>query len=138
MSDFILPALGTSELADLIRSAVGAGPFEEVVVRTPQFTRIDGNDPWWTPQRAADFDALKTAPDDFLRSLGLGIWDEEDGKQHWLYPGEWFNAIPEGYPLVCIDGKTYAHNRDETDDDIRFGCLAYGFVRAPQGKEGEK
>jgi hypothetical protein len=48
MNEFKLAPLGENELADRIRAAIGAGPFEEVVVRTPQFTRTDGNDPWWT------------------------------------------------------------------------------------------
>lgn len=124
-----LPQVGASELADQIRSAIGAGMFEEVTVILPQFDRTDGNDPWWFPQSAEDLDSIKRAPSDFLRKLGLGLWSGDNGVEHWLYPGEWYKHIPEGYEMACIDGETEAFKTGETDDDIRYGCLAYGFTR---------
>jgi hypothetical protein len=125
----ILPQVGVSELADRIRSAIGAGMFEEVSVLLPQFERVDANAPWWFPTSAADLDSIKDAPSDFLRRLGLGIWSNDNGIEHWLYPGEWYDSIPEGYPMACIDGETEEFKKGETDNDIRYGCLAYGFTR---------
>ncbi len=127
MTEFMLPPLGDNELSDRIREALDE-PFGDVQVMTPQFTRTNGCDPWWTPSSAADFDAIKTAPDGFLRSLGLAKWDDDDPTL-WLYPGEWYKAIPEGYEIVDINGLHEPFKREETDDDIRFGCLAYGFIR---------
>lgn len=47
-----------------------------------------------------------------------------------LFPGEWFNVIPEGFIVTGLDGEQYPFKRDEADDDIRFGCLPYG-IRKP-------
>lgn len=131
-----LAPLGINELADRIRAAIGAGAFEEVEVMLPQFDRTDANEPWWWPTSAADLDAIRAAPRDFLKSLGLGLWDDEGGKEHWLYPAEWYDSIPEGYPLVSISGRTAPFRRGVTDDDRRCGMLAYGFVRATATPEG--
>lgn len=128
MSEGILPPLGENALADAIRAAVGAGAWEEVRVLTPQFERTDGNHPWWFPQSAADLDAIKGAPSAFLRSLGCGLWDDENGVQHWLYPGEWYRHIPAGYEVLTINGEREPFEPGKTDDR-RFGCLAYGFTR---------
>ena len=130
MAEFRLKDLGQSELADRIRAVIGAEPFEEVVIQTPQFERTDGNDPWWTPTSAADLDALRAAPDQFLRSLGCGLWEENGDLQHWLYPGEWYGHIPAGYEVIDICGEVEPFKPNVTDDDIRGGCLAYGFCRA--------
>lgn len=46
-----------------------------------------------------------------------------------LFPGEWFDIIPEGFEVTDINGLTYRHNKETADDDIRYGCLAYGIRR---------
>jgi hypothetical protein len=46
-----------------------------------------------------------------------------------LFPGEWFNIIPEGFLVTDLFGEQYAFIKEKSDDDIRFGCLAYGIRR---------
>lgn len=43
-----------------------------------------------------------------------------------LFSKEWYNIIPNGFMVTGLFGETYEFERDVTDDDIRFGCLAYG------------
>jgi hypothetical protein len=130
MGDFKLPQLGVSESADRVRAAIGAGDWEEVLIQTPQFDRVDGNEPWWFPKTAADLDAIRTAPAEVLRSMGCGLWDNDGGQEHWLYPAEWYDHIPEGHEMVSISGQREPMQRGVTDDDRRMGVLAYGFTRA--------
>lgn len=129
MAEGYLPEFGENDLADKIRAAIGVGAFEEVRVLTPQFERLEGDEPWWTPQSAADLDSIQDAPTDLLFSLGCRVWDKEGGVVHWLYPGEWYDHIPDDYSVVTINDKSERFKQGVTDDDIRFGCLAYGFKR---------
>jgi len=46
-----------------------------------------------------------------------------------LLPGEWYNSIPEGFKLYSITGREERFKKGVTDDDQRFGCLAYGILR---------
>ena len=75
-----------------------------------------------------------------LRELGLRPWNDPDDfdpvwdkpifRDHvlWLLPGEWFERLPPNLTLVDIFGKPC--QAADADDDIRFGCLAYGFLLA--------
>jgi hypothetical protein len=133
----VLVPVGQNELADKIRTAIGAGSDEVVEVVTPQFTRPVGEpgpanpsrDPkWWAALREMDYNALK--------EMGLGVWDKRDGKALMLIPGEWYDFIPSGFEIVDICGFDFAklHTEPEffvpgeTDNDIQFGHLAYGFI----------
>lgn len=46
-----------------------------------------------------------------------------------MFPGEWFGAIPEGFIVTGLYGEQYSFHKAIADDDIRFGCLAYGFQK---------
>lgn len=50
----------------------------------------------------------------------------------WLYPGEWYASIPEGYEVVDVFGDIEVFVPGTTDDSTRYGALPYGFIR----KEG--
>ena len=68
---------------------------------------------------------------------GLGYWDGKDdldanGAGLMLFPHEWYDCIPEGFMVECIGGETEPFKKGVTDDDRRFGMLAYG-VRAVWG-----
>lgn len=108
------------------REAVGAEPGESIELAIPQFDRIDGQS---VPLIPADLSALPKMTENELRLLGCQRWDEN----HWLYPGEWYDFIPEGHPMLCIDGSTVIFEKGKTDNDTRFGALAYGFLRIPEG-----
>ncbi len=77
-----------------------------------------------------DWDNLRTKDDASLRELGLGVWEKTDKGTHWLFPKEWYNVIPDGYLITYIDGDTEKFDRFQTDDDHRFGYLAFGFIKA--------
>ena len=46
----------------------------------------------------------------------------------WLFPDEWYSAIPAGLPIININAASELFVPGVTDDDIRFGCLAYGVL----------
>jgi hypothetical protein len=58
--------------------------------------------------------------------------DENDPrpKTHelWLFPGSWYRQIPTGFPIVSIFGELEEFEIGKTDNDIRYGCLAYGLM----------
>lgn len=47
-----------------------------------------------------------------------------------LFPAEWYNAIPNGFMVTGLYGESYPFEKGKSDDDMRFGCLAYGIRRA--------
>lgn len=117
------------DFAEKFRRAIGAKPGEAVEFATPQFKRTDGRVVTYTPNTPEEYAALPLLPAFALREIGCGVWNKGDGKTHWLYPAEWYNHIPAGTPLVCIDGDTETFEPGKTDDDRRFGMLAYGFMQ---------
>jgi hypothetical protein len=62
--------------------------------------------------------------------MGCGVWEKTDSSIHFLYPKEWYDLIPENYEIVCISGEVEHFKKGVTDDDIRFGCIAYGFIQS--------
>jgi len=138
MSQGILKASNQNPVAAAIRRAIGASETEEVQVLTPQFTRPDGEPaPASPPADREAFEALATLPDSALKELGLRAWGREfehddgteTGPMLWLFPGEWYSSIPEGFPVVDIFFREAAFARGKTDNDVRFGCLAFGITR---------
>ena len=121
--------LNDPNAGEQLREAIGLEPGEKLEVYQPQFDRIDGQS---VPPIPADLSALPKMTENELRLLGCQRWDEN----HWLYPGEWYDSIPEGHPMLCIDGSTVIFEKGKTDNDTRFGALAYGFLRIPEGSGG--
>lgn len=141
MSTFKLAFGDTSRLSAAIRTAIGVGPYDEVECVTPQFTRTDGKQIVYFPHTVLEFNRLKTLDKATLKEIGLGAWDESG---LMLFPGEWYHHIPAGYMVTCIDGTESPWEPGVSDDDIRFGCLAYGIIPfarlalAPAAGKGEK
>lgn len=69
---------------------------------------------------------LKNRTEKQLIKLGLRKWSNETNL--FLFPGEWFKIIPQGYNVVSISGKPQKFSKHTSDDDTRFGCLPYGIV----------
>ncbi|KKK42727.1 hypothetical protein LCGC14_3169610, partial [marine sediment metagenome] len=67
---------------------------------------------------------LKYLSHEVLLKIGLSMWE----KGHYLYPWEWYSSIPDGFPIVDINGRTEHFRIGETENDKRFGCLPYGFL----------
>lgn len=116
--------MGDADFIDQLEDAIGCS-LAECNFITPQFNRVDGILPGRPPKDVKFFDGIKKAPDRILLQLGLQRWEAG----HWLYPGEWYDSIPEGYRILDINGEEESFVHGETDDDIRCGCLAYGFMK---------
>lgn len=56
---------------------------------------------------------------------GLGFRNWDDGFA--LVPLWAFNYIANGEVLTSISGDTKTKGVDEIDNDVRFGCIAWGF-----------
>lgn len=58
------------------------------------------------------------------KELGFKLWDET--MNLWLFPLYLTPIIPEGLEIMYIDGSKGIYIKDTMDNDIRFGCVAYG------------
>jgi hypothetical protein len=122
-------SLNSPTFAEDLAAALGIQPGEKIQFITPQFDRVDGktvNVPEFTP---LDWAKLPTKSHEELISMGLGVWEKSEEGTHYLFPHEWYSIIPEGLQMKCIDGSIEVFKRGVTDDDKRFGCIAYGFVK---------
>jgi hypothetical protein len=110
-------------------AALGIQPGEKVQFITPQFTRVNGIVVSYFPKTIEEYEFLKVLTPENLKKLGCQKWDGDDEKIHWLYPSEWYPHMPAGLEIVSISGETEHFVPGETDNDIRFGALAYGFIQ---------
>jgi hypothetical protein len=63
-----------------------------------------------------------------LKELGLRSWEAREGLTLFLFPGEWYSYIPEGFEVVTLRYNREVFARGVSDDDTRFGYLAYGIL----------
>lgn len=85
------------------------------------------------PKTKADFDkVIKDFSEKELFDAGLRIWDDDRTRTFYIYPAEWYDLIPEGYPVVHVSkglsGKKTKFKRKKNDDKS-FGLLSFGFIR---------
>lgn len=59
--------------------------------------------------------------------LRFGKWSEEQPNL-WLFPLWIVPLIPDGMTVYGLDGKPFKYEKEKTDNDIRFGCVAYGIL----------
>ena len=55
--------------------------------------------------------------------LGFGTWSEDNPMRLiplWLFP-----FLADEITTTCISGSV-VHRREDMDNDVRFGCIAYG------------
>lgn len=72
--------------------------------------------------------------DEDLKNLGFKKWDEDSEIR--LIPIWAYDLIPDGTELTSIGGSKTVKGTNEIDLDVRFGCIAYGFVpKAPETTE---
>jgi len=117
------------DFARKLRDAIGVKPGERILSVTPLFNRTDGlvvPDP-----QDLDWPNMSALPEVTLKALGCKKWDEPDsaGDVIWLFPAEWYDRIPNGLRVIDINGNAEAFERGVTDDDRRYGVLAFGFKR---------
>lgn len=68
---------------------------------------------------------IETLTAEEAKELRFCKWSDEMPNL-WLFPLWMLPLIPEGMMVMDISGETYPFERATADDDIRFGCLAYG------------
>lgn len=121
--------LSDKNFANDLMEALGVKEGDTVEIITPQFARTDARAITYYPRTLEEFSALHTFSKETLQKIGLGIWDGDSDKTHWLYPGEWFNYIPDGMLVTDINGVELNFMKAICDDDTRYGMLAYGFIQ---------
>lgn len=115
-------------VAQAIIEATGAKPGDVINIRTPQFTRPPSYPP--PPSLPANDDKWRQ-----LSKMSI-IEAKERGFVNWdgglfLFPGEWFPFIPPWLVVESIFEETSQWSSEDRDDDIRYGCLAYGVRLGP-------
>lgn len=126
--DVMLDASDPDFIAKL-SAAIGVRPGEKLNLILPQFDRTDGRIVTYLPRTPEEYAALKLLDPESLKKIGCQMWDEQDGETTWLFPHEWYNYIPNGTTIVDINGDVEEFKNGETDDDMRFGALAFGFTQ---------
>lgn len=110
---------------------------QDITIITPVFDRPDDLDPPAVPDGPEFFDKLRSLHGLELEDLGCLPWRAEDplfdGGTLWLFPGSWYSSIPDGFELIDINGERESLCKGRTDNDTRFGCLAYGIIALPDG-----
>ena len=110
--------------------ALGIPENEKLEFRTPQFEREYKLEISFIPKSKEEFDTIRTLSSEVLKKMGVRVWEKnKNGEVCYLYPDEWYDYIPNGYRILSISGNEEIFTKGETDDDIRFGCLSFGFKR---------
>jgi len=94
-------------------------------IHSSQFERVDGKTIDYIPSNDAVFEELENFTEEELLELGLQCWKGS----HYLFPHEWYDAIPDGFEVVDINGKIEEFEHGVSGDDKRFGVLPYGIIR---------
>lgn len=132
-----------NELISVLESDFGFKKGDKIQIASSQIDRKYDLEINFIPHDENELKALiESAPKDILKKMGVDVWESYDGAKkakestylqpgeyHYLFPGEWYDYIPEGFEVINISGETERFKRGETDDDKRYGCLAYGFIR---------
>lgn len=58
------------------------------------------------------------------KEMGLRKWD--DNSDLYLFPLWFMPLIPIGTEVTAINGEKIIYDGTNLDNDIRFGCIAYG------------
>lgn len=67
-----------------------------------------------------------------MKILMFNKWDEESGIM--LIPLYLRQFIKEGTPVMSISNETSYFSLETTDNDHRYGCLAYGVIPAKEAE----
>jgi len=128
---------------DALILALGIEPGDTIEITGSQHHRDYDLEIDFIPKTEKELKAIIEYSDpENLKKMGIQVWatydqEKEDGEDmylkpgeiHYLLPGEWYKHLPEGYEFVSIFGDKEIFKPGQSDDDIRFGCLSYGFIR---------
>jgi hypothetical protein len=115
---------------------------DDVYVAGVSTERTDGRTPMPPPNGDAAWAALRKLPMPALAQLGCRAWNDPadpspgdverfGAKVLMLFPGNWIDAVPEGYEITTINGavRAFAHAREV--GDRREGVLSFGLLVSP-------
>lgn len=121
--------LGDPDFVEKFKAAIGLKPGERLEIVTPQFERTDGKKIAYIPKSPEEYAALRHLTREQRKAIGMGPWEKRDGGEElWLFPKEWYASIPNGTELVDINYTPETFEAGKTDDDYRFGMLAFGVM----------
>jgi hypothetical protein len=67
-----------------------------------------------------------------LEPLGFRTWGRDSRRnprwRHWLFPSHWYSIIPNGYPVVNIEGNIEIFSYGETTSEIIGQTLRFGWI----------
>lgn len=108
---------------------IGINEGDSLHIMTPQFERLEKLEINFIPKVQKEFDFITSStPEEVLKKMGVGVWDRlDDGTTVYLFPGKWYDSIPEGYEVVGLNNEVSKFSKATHSNDIMYGCLAYGF-----------
>lgn len=69
--------------------------------------------------------AIENLTQERAKALGFGYWDKDEFPNLMLFPLWYCFLLPYGAKVINIWGEEIIYN-EETDLDVRFGCVAFG------------
>lgn len=131
--------INDNDFSEKLAEALELKPGEKLEITTPQFTRVGGRAIHYRPASPEEYKALHKLDSDSLKKIGCQKWGnitddptsdvDPNAPQLWLFPYEWYDSIPDGTKIIDIFGTEEAFEKGKTDDDMRFGALAFGFIQ---------
>ena len=112
-----------------LRAALGMKEGDELRAAYPIFNRTDDVIVSYIPNTEQEYDALGLLSDESLEKIGCQLWEDKGHQALWLFPMQWYEDIPEGYPVVTIMDERKPFKLSEMSCDARGGALAFGFIK---------
>lgn len=98
-------------------------PFAVFEQNTHAIQKVD-----WVPKEKRDFHLLRKMKQADLQKLGMQMWEIKNQKALFLFPVQWYDAIPDGFTVYDIFGEREKFNKQTHKKEQRFGCLPYGMM----------
>ena len=86
------------------------------------------------PTNAKGWAELARMTPAMAKRFGLGNWDGG----LFLFPGAWADKIPHSTKVEAINGEKTTWGKVKSDDDTRFGFMAYGVRLGPPTDGADK
>ena len=80
---------------------------------------------YFTDDYAKELFTLDNLTKERAKSLRFCQWDKDEQPDLYLFPLWFVFFLPYGTKVIGIGGDTFEYS-EETDLDIRFGCVAFG------------
>lgn len=106
---------------------------KEIKIYTSPINRLEPIQDNYIPKNKEEFMAfMDSATNKQLLDVGFLIFDYTDESEKYglfLFPGKWYDVIPNWLEVTGINLKSKIFIHGVSDDDTRFGCLPYEVIR---------